>query len=77
MTRYTKTFWFGLADRVISTAAQAALGALGTTALIHQVDWRIVAGTAAMASLVAVLKAFATPDNTDIAIATATPEVVA
>lgn len=65
----SKTFWLGLADRTISTVAQAALGAIGTTALIHQVDWRVVGGTAALAGLVAVLKAMATPDNTDVAVA--------
>lgn len=65
----SKTFWLGLADRTISTAAQAALGAIGATALAHEVDWIIVGSTAALASLVAVLKALATPDNTDIAVA--------
>lgn len=65
----SKTFWLGLADRTLSTVAQAALGAIGTTALIHQVDWTVVGGTAALAGLVAVLKALATPDNTDVSVA--------
>lgn len=74
MKKYkTASFWEGLAERSISTTAQAALGALGTTSLLTEVDWRVVTGTAALAGLASVLKAFAFPDVTDTSVATYEP----
>lgn len=54
---WTKRFWQDVAERVISTAAQAAAGAIGTTAVIQGIDWRVVGGTAATAALLSFLKA--------------------
>ena len=53
---FTKKFLLNTAERVVMTAAQAAAGALGTTALIQGVDWRVVGGTAATAALLSFLK---------------------
>lgn len=36
--------------RAVKTAAQSAVAAVGTTAAIGSVDWRLVAGTAARRS---------------------------
>lgn len=69
----TASFWEGLVERSLSTTAQAALGAIGTTSLLTEVDWRVVTGTAALAGLTSVLKAFAFPDVTDTAVATYEP----
>lgn len=54
---WTKKFWKDTAERVLATAAQAAAGAIGATAVIQGVDWRVVGGTAATAALLSLLKA--------------------
>jgi hypothetical protein len=48
------------AIRAARTAAQTALAALGTTALIQDVDWAIVASTTALATVASVLTSIAT-----------------
>jgi hypothetical protein len=53
---YTKQFWKDTTERVISTAAQAAVGALGTTAVLSRVNWTIVLGTAGGGALMSLLK---------------------
>lgn len=48
------------AIRAVRTGAQAALGAIPTTAAtIGSVDWPIVAGTAALAALVSIITSIA------------------
>lgn len=54
-----KRFLVDAAERVVATAAEAALGAIGATLLIQDVDWPLVAGTAGLAAIVAALKALA------------------
>lgn len=69
---YTKrTFWLGVAERAVKTLAQAALGALGSTALMSEVNWAVVGSTAALAALVSVLTSIADPKATDVATVTA------
>ena len=43
--------------RAIRTAAQTAIGAIGAATLVAQVDWPLVASTAAAAVLVAAAQA--------------------
>lgn len=50
-----KTWWRASIVRAIRTIAQAAVASLGTTAMITEVDWRIVCSTAAMAGLLSIL----------------------
>ena len=45
--------------RAIKTAAQSAVAALGTTAVITGVDWRVVAATAAMSAVLSLLTSVA------------------
>jgi hypothetical protein len=45
--------------RALKTAAQAAIGVIGTTALVQDMDWRIIAGTVATATLLSVLTSLA------------------
>jgi len=45
--------------RAIKTAAQTAVATIGTTAVIYDVDWRMVAGTAALAALLSYLTSLA------------------
>lgn len=45
--------------RAAKTAAQSAVAAVGTTAAIGSVDWRLVAGTAALAAVLSLLTSVA------------------
>ena len=47
------------AVRAVKTMAQSAVAAIGTTALISQVDWRIVISTALLAGVLSVLTSLA------------------
>ena len=69
----SKSFWSGLLERSISTFAQSLLGALVVGSSVVDIDWKTALGIAGTATLAAVLKAFATPTETDRAIPTDTP----
>ena len=43
--RWAKTYWGALLMRIIRTAAQAAIGAIGSAVLITDVNWPIVLST--------------------------------
>jgi len=51
----TASFWAQTAERAIKTAAQTAAGAIGATAIVQDLDWQIVGGTAAIATVLSVL----------------------
>jgi putative phage membrane protein len=51
MNTYTKK----LAIKVIKTMAQAALGVIGSSALITEVNWMVVASTVGLAGLTCIL----------------------
>lgn len=59
MSIFSRTFYKDLLERVISTAAQAALATLVTTAAIQEVDWALVGGITASAALTSALKCVA------------------
>lgn len=63
----TRKFWTDLAERAVSTAAQAALGVVGASAfgLIDINSWQAVGAAAGTAALIAVLKAFGVGRGTD------------
>jgi hypothetical protein len=69
----SKSFWSGLLERAISTFAQSFVGAVVVGTSIVDLDLKAAAGVAATATLASVLKAFATPAETDRAIPTDTP----
>ena len=69
----SKSFWSGLLERAISTFAQSLLGALVVGSSVVDIDWGTALGIAGTATLAAVLKAFATPAETDRAVPTDTP----
>lgn len=69
----SKSFWSGLLERSISTFAQSLLGALVVGSSVVDIDWKTALGIAGTATLAAVLKAFATPAETDRAVTTDTP----
>lgn len=73
----SKSFWSGLFERSVSTFAQVIVGAIGLAvangAGITDIDWKGAASLAAAATALAILKAFATPAETDRAVPTAEP----
>lgn len=50
-----KSFIEKLGIKVIKTMAQAALGVIGSTALLTEVNWTVVASTVALSGLTCVL----------------------
>ena len=60
MKRYfTKEFWDYAGERAVKTAAQTLLASIGTTALLHEVDWVAVLSITGMATLLSVLTSVA------------------
>lgn len=53
---FSRDFYKDMLERVVSTAAQAALATLVTTAAIQEVDWALVGGITASAALASALK---------------------
>lgn len=56
---WTRAFWQAATERAIWTTAQAALGIIGATALLHEVDWPMVASAAGLAGVASLLKSVA------------------
>lgn len=53
-------FWSKKAAiRAVKTLAQAAVATIGTSALLTEVDWKIVASTAALAAILSLLTSIA------------------
>ena len=55
----SKAWWKAALVRMARTVAQAALGAIGTAALIGEVNWIAVASAAAMAGVLSLLMSLA------------------
>lgn len=55
-----KAFWKAALVRAIRTVCQSAIAAIGTTAVIEQVNWLMVVSTAALAGLLSILNSIAT-----------------
>ena len=55
----SKAGWRAAGIRATKTVAQAALGAIGTAALIGEVNWIAVASAAAMAGVLSLLMSLA------------------
>jgi hypothetical protein len=56
MKRRTREWLKAAARRAAWTVAQTALGAIGTTYLITDVDWRVVLSASALAGIASLLK---------------------
>ena len=60
MTKANFTLWIKAAGvRAIKTVAQAAIAAIGSSAAIGDVNWTLVASTAALAGLLSLLTSVA------------------
>ena len=51
----TKEWWKAAGIRAIKTVAQTAVATIGTTAVISQVDWMMVASASVLAGLLSLL----------------------
>ena len=55
-----KSFWKAALIRAVRTLCQAAIASIGTTAVISEVDWLMVASTSALAAILSLLTSIAT-----------------
>lgn len=55
-----KTFWKAAATRAARTLCQSAVAAIGTAAMLQDVNWLSVASTAALAAVLSILNSVAT-----------------
>lgn len=55
----SKAWWRAAGIRALKTVAQAAIGVIGTSVLMSEVNWIIVASTAAMAGVLSLLMSLA------------------
>ena len=51
----SKEFWKNAGYRALRTFCQVAIASIGTTALIQEVNWPIVASTAGLAAILSLL----------------------
>ena len=56
---FNKDFWKAALARALHTMAQTALGVIGATVFIENVNWVAVASAAALAAVVSVIKSVA------------------
>ncbi len=59
MNEKWKTWWRAAGVRAIKTVAQAAIGTIGASALLSEVDWLVVASAAVLAGVLSLLTSVA------------------
>lgn len=60
MKKDIKKFILAALIRALRTLAQTAVATIGTTALITEVDWRVVLSASALAAVLSILTSIAT-----------------
>ena len=55
-----KTFWKCAVNRAIRTVAQTAIATIGSSALLSEINWPVVASTSAVAGILSILTSVAT-----------------
>lgn len=55
-----KKFWLAAGIRAVRTFAQTAIATIGTTALLTEVNWGVVASASALAAILSLLTSLAT-----------------
>ena len=61
---WTLAFWKGAGERALKTAAQTAIGLMGTSALIEQVPWAVVGSGTAFAVILSLITSIGNADFT-------------
>ena len=54
-----KEWWVAAGVRALKTVAQTAIATIGTTALLHEVNWLIVGSASALAGVLSMLTSIA------------------
>jgi len=52
---FTKAWWAAAGIRALRTFAQSAIAAIGSTAVLDEVNWGVVASTAVLAAVLSLL----------------------
>lgn len=55
-----RTFWKCALIRAVRTLAQTAIATIGTTAVLEEVNWVLVASSAVLAAILSILNSIAT-----------------
>ena len=55
----TKKWWKAAGIRAVKTVAQEAVAAIGTTAMLSEVDWLVVGSTALLSGVLSLLTSIA------------------
>lgn len=55
----TKNWWKAAGTRAVKTVAQAAVAAIGTTAMFSEVNWLVVGSTALLSGVLSLLTSIA------------------
>lgn len=55
-----KAFWKAAAIRAVRTICQTAIATIGTTAVLEEVNWILVASSSALAGILSILNSIAT-----------------
>ena len=55
-----RTFWKCALIRAVRTLAQTAIATIGTTAVMEEVNWVLVASSAVLAAILSILNSIAT-----------------
>lgn len=59
MSEKWRNWWRAAGVRAVKTVAQAAIGTIGASALLSEVDWLVVASAAALAGVLSLLTSVA------------------
>ena len=58
-TVFTKKWWKAAGMRAVKTMAQVFIATVGTTTMLTEVDWMVVASTTALAGILSVVTSIA------------------
>lgn len=56
---FTNEFWQDTLERAVYTVAETALGVLGTSMYMEQINWQVVLSASILAGIITVLKCIA------------------